>query len=74
MIFILWSSAFINRSCIVRVVRGSNAGVGEIFRTRPDGPWGPHSFLYDGYRVSFSEVKRPGRGVDHPPPSIAQVK
>jgi len=23
---------------------------------------------------SFSGVKRPGRGVDHPPPSIAEVK
>ena len=24
---------------------------GEIFRTRPDRPWGPHSLLYNGYRV-----------------------
>jgi hypothetical protein len=23
----------------------------EIFRTRPDRPWGPPSFLYIGYRV-----------------------
>jgi len=23
---------------------------------------------------SFPGVKRPGRGVDHPPPSIAEVK
>ena len=36
--------------------------------------------LYNGYRVftmgtgSFPEVKRPGRGVDHPPPSSAEVK
>jgi len=22
---------------------------GEIFRTHPDGPWGPPSILYDGY-------------------------
>jgi hypothetical protein len=34
----------------------------EIFRTRPDPPWGPPSLLYNG-------VKRPGRGADHPPPS-----
>ena len=26
---------------------------GEIFRTRPDRPWGPHILLYDGYRVSL---------------------
>jgi hypothetical protein len=32
-------------------VRGSNPGVGEIFRTRPDRPWGPPTLLYNGYRV-----------------------
>jgi hypothetical protein len=32
-------------------VRGSNPGRGEIFRTRPDRPWGPLSRLYNGYRV-----------------------
>ena len=30
--------------------------------------------LYNGYRVSFPGVKRPERGVDHPPPSSAEVK
>jgi hypothetical protein len=57
-----------------RTVRGSNSGGGEIFSTRPDRPWGPHSLLYTGYRVSFPGVKRPGRGVDHPPSSSARVK
>ena len=47
---------------------------GEIFRTRPDWPWGPLSLLYDGYRVSFPGVKWPGRGVDLPPPTSAKVK
>jgi hypothetical protein len=28
-----------------------NPGGGEIFRTRPDRPWGPPSLLYSGYRV-----------------------
>ena len=46
---------------------------GEIFRTRPDRPWGPPSLLYNGYRV-FPGVKRPGRGVKDPPPSSAEVK
>jgi hypothetical protein len=55
-------------------VRGSNPGGGEIFRSRPDRPWGPPSLLYDGYRVSFPGVKRPGRGADHPPSSSARVK
>ena len=30
---------------------------GEIFRTCPDWPWGPLSFLYSGYRV-FPRGKR----------------
>ena len=47
---------------------------GEIFRNRPDRPWGPLNLLYNGYRVSFPGLKRPGRGVDHPPPSSAEVK
>ena len=46
----------------------------EIFRTRPGRPWGPPSLLYNGYRVSFTGVKRPGRGVNHPPPSSAEIK
>ena len=40
----------------------------EIFHIRPDRPWDPHSLLFNGYRVCFPRVKRPGRGVDHPPP------
>jgi hypothetical protein len=47
---------------------------GEIFRSRPDRLWGPPSLLYNGYRVSFPGVKRPGRGVDHPPSFSAEVK
>jgi hypothetical protein len=32
-------------------IRGSNPGGDEIFRTRPDRPWGPHNLLYNGYRA-----------------------
>ena len=35
---------------------------------------GPPILLYNGYRVSFPGVKRQGLGVDHIPPSSAQVK
>jgi hypothetical protein len=35
---------------------------------------GPPNPLHNGYRVSLLGVKRPGRGVDHPPPSSAEVK
>jgi hypothetical protein len=41
--------------------------------TLPSTPRSP-SLLYNAYRVSFPGVKRPGRGVDHPLPSIARVK
>ena len=46
----------------------------EIFRTRLDRPWGPPSRLYNEYGVSFPGVRRPGRDVDHPQPSSAEVK
>jgi hypothetical protein len=46
-------------------VRGSNPGEwAEVFRSRPDRPWGPPSLVYNG---SFPGVKRLGRGADHPP-------
>jgi hypothetical protein len=57
----------------VLTTRGSNTGGGEIFCTRPDRPWSPPNLLYNGYRI-FPGGKRPGRGVDHPPPSSAEVK
>ena len=46
---------------------------GEISRIRPDKHWDPPSFLYYGHWV-FLASNRPGRGVDHPPPSSAEVK
>ena len=55
-------------------VRGLNSGAGEIFHARPARPWSPPSFLYNGYQVSLPRVKGPGRGVNHPPPSRAEVK
>jgi hypothetical protein len=54
-------------------VRGSNPCGGERFSTRPDWPWAhPASYTID--TGSFLGVKRPGRGVDHPPPSSVEVK
>jgi hypothetical protein len=55
-------------------VRESNSAGGETFRTRPFRPWDPPSLLHNGYRVSYPGIKRPGHGVDHPPPSSAEVK
>ena len=35
---------------------------------------GPPNLLYNRFWVSFPGVKRPGRGVDHPPPSTVEEK
>jgi hypothetical protein len=52
-----------------RTVPGSNPGGGEIFRIRPDRPWGTLSIMYNGYRLKLS-----GLGFIHPPSSSAEVK
>ena len=54
--------------------RGSNTGNSEIFRTRPYQPRSPSSLLYNGYRVSFLGVKRPGSEANHPTPSSIDVE
>ena len=46
----------------------------KFFCTRPDRPWNPVSLLCNAYPGSFPGVKRPRRGVLHPPPSSAEVK
>ena len=49
-------------------VPGIESPVGdEIFRTRPDRPWGPPRLLYNGYRF-FSGGKAAGAWRWHPPP------
>ena len=47
---------------------GSRWGGGEIFRTRPDRPWGPPILLYNGYQV-FPGSKEAGAWCCPPPPS-----
>jgi hypothetical protein len=47
---------------------------GEVFCTRPDQRRGPPSLQHNGYGVSFSGAKRPGRGVNHPTLSSSEVK
>jgi hypothetical protein len=46
---------------------------GEIFRICSDRPWGPPSFLYNGYRVFPGGKVRLGCAADHSPPSSAVV-
>jgi len=52
---------------------GTESRWGEIFCTRPDWPW-DHPAFYTMGTGSFLGVERPGRGVDHPPASSAEVK
>jgi hypothetical protein len=49
------------------MVKGSNPGGGEIFRTCPDWPWVPPTLLYNKYRVFPGGKKRPGRVADPSP-------
>ena len=46
----------------------------KISCTSPNRYRSPPNHLYNGYRVSFPGVKRPGRGVEHPTQSSAKVK
>ena len=55
-------------------VRLSNPSGDEIIRIRPHRPWGPPRLLYNAYWASFPRVKWPGRGVNHPPSTSAEVK
>jgi hypothetical protein len=52
------------------------AGAVEFFSSPPppERLWGPLSLLSNGYKGSFSGVKRPGREADHSPLSSAEVK
>ena len=49
-------------------------GGGKLLGTPPARLWAQPSLLHNGYRFSFPGVKRPGRGVNHPPSSSAEVK
>jgi len=52
-------------------VRGSNPGWGEFFRTRPDRAAHPPIQWVPSLSPG---VKRPGRGVDHPPHLAPRLK
>jgi hypothetical protein len=47
-------------------VRGSNTGGSEVFHTHSDWLW--------AHPASYTGVKRPRRGVDHPNPHSAEIK
>ena len=53
------------------MVRGSNPGGAEIFRTRP---YGSHSLLSNRNWLNSPEVKPLGHGDDYPHPPSAEVE
>jgi hypothetical protein len=55
-------------------VRGSNPGAAQDFSVPVQTSPGAHPASYTMGTGSFPGVKRPGRGVDHPPPSSTEVK
>jgi hypothetical protein len=54
-------------------IEKKNPGGAQIFRTRPDRPWGPPSLLYNGYRV-FPGGKAAGAWCWPPTPSSVEVE
>jgi hypothetical protein len=69
-----WVAQSVQRLATGLTIRGSNPSGGEIFRTRPDRPWGPPSLLYNGYRVFPGGKERPRRDVDPSTASSAMKK
>ena len=53
---------------------GDRIPVGAIFSATVQTGRGAHPTSYTVGAGSFRGVKRPGRGVDHPPPSSAEVE
>ena len=67
------TSPFLSYSCLYcKLIPGDRGG--EIFRTRPNRPWGPPSLLQNGYRVSFPGGKAVGAWRWPPTPSRVEVK
>ena len=67
----------VQSTTVVTMYRLLHCGRGHRFFSSPkrtDRLWGPHSLLFQGYRVSFPGIKRPGRDVDHSRRPSAVVK
>ena len=88
-IWLVFYDGILRSVTVIKVGRGSSVGKatgyrldgpgiesrwgGEIFRTRPDRPWGPPNLLYSGYLVFPGGKERPGRDADPSPSSSAVV-
>jgi hypothetical protein len=75
------SRAVVGRDSVVGIATickvdgpGSESLWGARFSTPVQIGRGAHPAFYTMVTGSFLGVKRPGRGVDHPPPSSAEVK
>jgi hypothetical protein len=70
----VWDSVVGITTCYALDGPGIESGWSEVFRTRPDHPWGRTKLLYNGYLLSFPGIQRLASTVDHPPPSNDEVK
>ena len=66
--YLYYSFIYVGRNSVVYVEAGYGLDGPGIEST------GAHSAFYAVGNGSFPEVKRPGRGVNHPPPSSDEVK
>jgi hypothetical protein len=67
------TAQLVQRLALGWTVWGSNPGVGKIFRTHPDYPWGLRSLPYNRYQV-FPGGKVAGAWGWPPTPSSTKVK
>jgi len=67
---------WVGRDSSVSIVTGYGLGSPRMVSRwgQPDRPCGSPRLLYIWYQVFPREVKRPGCGIDHPPPYSAEVK
>jgi hypothetical protein len=66
--YIIFAIDSVGKQNTVSSNRGWNPGSGKGYSSSaklPDRPWGPHSFLLNGYRLSLSGIKWPARKVNH---------
>jgi hypothetical protein len=68
------SSVCVATRCGLNDYGSCRRGGGVNFRTRGALSWDPRSLLNNGYRVSFSRLKWPGRGIGHTPYLLLRFK
>lgn len=73
-----WRDSSVSIVTTLRAEQFAAISLGErdfyFVQNRPDRLWGPCILMFNSYRGSFAEIKRPGRDFDYSPPCNANVK